>query len=627
MTDTPGRLPLSGEPAVGEKRMEMKEAGSMMRMILVILMLTVLLAGSCASAEETADDGSIRPELTAVEATRLMGNGINLGNTMEACDNTRGNYAEDPKVYEVSWGQPVTTRDMLAGMKSAGFDTLRIPVAWMTNASRMPFEMKDPTLSGAYLERVREIVDDARSVGMYVIINDHWDGGWWGMFGSESAETAAFAMEAYQSMWRQIAEYFRDYSDYVIFESANEELGARFDENAPCFCRDSVVSYLEEKERYELTNRINQAFVDTVRATGGNNASRFLLIAGYGTNIAQTFDQRFRMPVDTAKNRLMVSVHYYDPWSYCGASSAAGATLWGKTADLQAMYATLSQMSRFTAQGYGVVIGEYGALPGEDGSMKPNAPLYHRAFLDCCDALDLTSCLWDTSGFFIRRSLQMGEADMAAVYAERNAASEAGRAYEEIAEAGRADLERLMDEAPESLREGIGPVTEETCMAWLMFNDGSWSVSYSVGDSYTPDSLTPGLTPTDAAVTGEGSYTVALDFTGTDRGYAENVAFAAIGISNGEQLFPDYAIQVSEVLVNGVKVKLKGRNYTCSDDGRCTRTNLFNEWVDMKTVDRQAVRVMYGDLTGISATLLDREAEGMDRIETLQVTFLYGPHR
>ena len=74
-------------------------------------------------------------------------------------------------------------------------------------------------------------------------------------------------------------------------------------------------------------------------------------------------------------------------------------------------------------------------------------------------------------------------------------------------------------------------------------------------------------------------------------------------------------------------MKLKGRNYTCSDDGRCTRTNLFNEWVDMKTVDRQAVRVMYGDLTGISATLLDREAEGMDRIETLQVTFLYGPHR
>lgn len=275
---------------------------------------------------------------------------------------------------ETAWGQPVTTQAMLDGMKAAGFDTLRIPVAWMTNATAMPFEMKDYTISEAYLARVREIVDYARNAGMYVILNDHWDGGWWGMFGSESKETAAFAMEAYQGMWKQIAEYFRDYSDYLIFESANEELGARFDENSPCYARDSVLSYLPDNERYALTNRVNQAFVDTVRATGGNNASRFLLIAGYGTNIDQTFDSRFQMPRDTAEKKLMVSVHYYDPWSYCGASSAAGATLWGKAADFDAMYKTLSKMSKFVSQGYGVVIGEYGALPAGDGVMKKERP-------------------------------------------------------------------------------------------------------------------------------------------------------------------------------------------------------------------------------------------------------------
>ena len=170
-------------------------------------------------------------------------------------------------------------------------------------------------------------------------------------------------MEAYQGMWRQIAEYFRDYSDYVIFESANEELGARFDENSPCYARDSVVSYLPEAERYALTNKVNQAFVDTVRSTGGNNAQRFLLIAGYGTDIKSTFDSRFIMPKDEVEKKLMVSVHYYDPWSYCGASSAAGATLWGKASDYDAMYKTLSQMSKFVSMGYGVVIGEYGALP------------------------------------------------------------------------------------------------------------------------------------------------------------------------------------------------------------------------------------------------------------------------
>ena len=600
----------------------------MKKMITILCALALLCALLApALAEGTAgDDGSVREALTAVEATRLMGNGINLGNTMEACDNTRGRYSEDPQVYETSWGQPVTTPEMLTAMKDAGFDTIRIPVAWMTNASAMPFEMKDYTLSETYLVRVQAIVDYARGAGMYVIINDHWDGGWWGMFGSEIPETAAFAMEAYRGMWRQIAEYFRDYSDYVIFESANEELGARFDENSPCFCRDSILSYLPDDERYALTNRVNQAFVDTVRATGGNNAQRFLLIAGYGTNIDQTFDSRFVMPHDSAEKKLMVSVHYYDPWSYCGASSAAGATLWGSSGDFDAMFKTLSRMTKFVRQGYGVVIGEYGALPGSDGVMKDNAVAYHRAFLDCCDALDFTSCLWDCSGFFIRKDLKIQDADMAALYAGRNAASEAGRDYAAIAEAGKAAVDAVIAAAPASLREDALTVTDESCVAWIMFSEGSWALSYSVGDTYAPDSITPGIVPTDVEITGEGTYTVALDFTGTEKGFAENTAFSAIGIANGEALFPGYSIHITECRINGEPVKLKGRNYTCSDDGKCTRTNLYNEWVNMKNVDGSVARVMYGDLTGISATVLDRSLPVMNHIESLEVTFKYGPH-
>ncbi len=590
-----------------------------------MIALLMLLACLPAMAEEASGDGgAVRPELTAVEATRLMGNGINLGNTMEACDNSRGNYSQIPKVYEIAWGQPVTTPEMLLAMKAAGFDTIRIPVAWMTNASNMPFGMKDYTLSPAYLKRVREIVDYARAADMYVIINDHWDGGWWGMFGSENPDTAAFAMEAYQGMWKQIAEYFRDYSDYVIFESANEELGARFDENSPCYCRDSVTSYLPDNERYALTNRVNQAFVDTVRQTGGNNENRFLLIAGYGTSIDQTFDSRFQMPKDSAQKKLMVSVHYYGPWSYCGAANAAGATLWGKAADYDEMYKTLSKMRKFVAQGYGVVIGEYGALPGSDGVMKKNAPAYHKAFLDCCDALDYTSCLWDCSGFFMRRQLKIVEPEMAEVYLGRNAASEAGRDYAQIAQAGKAGIDAAIAAAPATLREGALDVTDDTCVAWIMFSEGGWALSYSVGDKYAPDSISPGIVPVDAVITGPGEYTVSLDFTGTQKGFAENTAFTAVGISNGEQLFPGYCIQVTKVEINGEPVRLKGRNYTCSDDGKCTRTNLFNEWVNMKTVGKDSARVLIGDLTGISATPLDRSNPLMNHIETFSVTFTYG---
>ena len=585
-------------------------------MLFLTAVILVLLACACADAEEVPAD--------AVAMTRLMGNGINLGNTMEACNNGKsgGNTTDDTAFYETMWGQPVTTPEMLQGMKAAGFDSIRIPVAWMTNAAHL--DQGDYTISAKYLDRVEEIVNYALDAGMIVIINDHWDGGWWGMFGSDTEATRNLAMEAYTGMWKQIAERFGKYDWHVIFESGNEELGDRFDENSPLFCDDSVAHKLPENERYLLNTRVNQAFVDTVRAAGENNADRFLLIAGYNTDIDHTTDSRFVMPKDTQEGRLMISVHYYNPWSYCGASSAKGATLWGTKKDFETMYSMLSRMKKFTSAGYGVVIGEYGALPGGDGVMKTNAPAYHEAFLNCCDALDLTGCLWDCSGFFIRTEGKIVNEEMAAVYAGRNAASEAGKDYAEIAEAGKAALDRMVEEAPDTLVENGLNVDADSCVAWIMFNDGAWAMSYSVGDVYTPDSVTPGIVPTDVEITGPGTYTVGLDFTGTEAGYASNTAFSAIGISNGEIKFPDYCIFFTEMKVNGETVKLKGRNYTCSDDGKCTRSNLYNAWVDMKNA-RSGARVLYGDLTGISATVLDRELEAMQKIRTLEVTFRFEP--
>ena len=594
-----------------------------MKITAMILSVLLLLAGIPFAAAEAQD--SAMPA-DAIEMTRLMGNGINLGNTMEACNNGArgGSVSSNPGFYEVYWGQPVTTPEMLQAMKASGFDTIRIPVAWMTNATHL--NQGDYTISEKYLDRVEEIVNYALDAGMFVIINDHWDGGWWGMFGSDTAETREFAMEAYRGMWRQVAERFAKYDWHVILESANEELGNSLDQDSPLYCDDSVAHSMTENEKYELTNRINQAFVDTVRACGGYNTDRFLLIAGYNTDIAHTTDIRYKMPRDTADSRLLVSVHYYGPWSYCGASSAKGATLWGRKKDFEEMYSTLSRMQKFTADGYGVVIGEYGALPGSDGVMKKNAPAYHEAFLDCCDALDYTSCLWDCSGFFVRKKLKIAEGEMAAVYAGRNAASEAGRDYGEIAAAGKAALDALIGAAPESLVENSLDTGAGSSVAWIMFNGGDWAMSYSVGDVYTPDSITSGIVPTDVQVTGPGTYTVALDFTGTEAGYANNTAFSAVGISNGEQNFPGYCILITELKINGEAVKLKGRNYTCADDGKCTRTNLYNEWVDMKTA-RDGARVLIGDLTGISATILDRSLPAMSRIEKLEVTFRYEPRK
>lgn len=586
------------------------------------LMLAVLMLIPCVGSAEEAeavDNGVMREGLTALEATRLMGNGINLGNTLEACDNNVGIKTNTPLSYETHWGQPKTTQAMIDGMKAAGFDTIRIPVAWMTNATHL-YE-GDYTIDADYMDRVEEVVRYARKAGMYVIVNDHWDGGWYGMFGSESAETRALAMEAYKGMWQQIAERFRDYSDYLIFESANEELGGRFDENSPLYCSDSVVTYLNDDERYALTNEINQTFVDVVRATGGNNATRFLLIAGYGTNIDQTCDDRFQMPKDTAVSKLMVSVHYYDPWSYCGASSAASATKWGKVSDYEYMDQQLAKMTKFTEAGYGVVIGEYGALPCSDG-LKDNTLAYHTAFLDTCTKYNLTNCLWDCSGLYKRVSQTFADDDILAMYQEKRQANEEGQDYADVQAAAAAEAAAAAAEAPVTFLQDAVVVDDQTALAWIMWNDGSWALTHSVGDTYNADAISEGLVATNAVITGEGKYTVGLDFTGTAQGYSASVAFAAIGISNGEALYPNYLVNIKEVRINGEIYRLKGRAYTTSDDGVCTRVNLYNEWV---TSVPKTARLPGGNLAGATPIPINRNDAVIAEIKTIEIDFEYVP--
>ena len=181
-------------------------------------------------AAESNEDAALEDELkamTALDFVKKMGNGTNLGNTLEAYNHKGYLAGQDPSSFETGWGQPYTTPEMIQGMKDMGFDTLRIPVAW-TNG--MNFESGDYTIDARLLDRVEQVVNYALDAGMYVIINDHWDGGWWGMFGSADETVRQQGMDLYKSMWSQIAERFGDYSYRLIFESANEELGDRLND-------------------------------------------------------------------------------------------------------------------------------------------------------------------------------------------------------------------------------------------------------------------------------------------------------------------------------------------------------------------------------------------------------------
>ncbi|MBR1860641.1 MAG: glycoside hydrolase family 5 protein [Lachnospiraceae bacterium] len=526
-------------------------------------------------------------DVDALTFTKYMGNGINLGNTMEAYDRALGTNAS-VSTYETKWGQPVTTAEMIRGMKDCGFDSLRVPVAW---TNMMDWENGDYTINEAYLDRVEEIVNYALDAEMFVIINDHWDGGWWAKFGSSNETSAAEAFEMYDAMWSQIADRFKDYGDMLIFEAANEELGDGLNDNSDW--PDS--GKLTMDQRYSLTNEINQYFVDLIRKSGGNNDDRFLLVAGYNTDFTMTCDKRFEMPTDSAKNKLLLSVHYYTPWNYCGSEKNAR---WGIKKDYKEMNGLFAKLTKFTDAGYGIIIGEYAALPyWENGkpNLKDNTLEFTKNVLDNCDIYGYVPMLWSCNDLYLKGTKTMASPELNALFTSRCYAEEtaAGDGY-------LTSVKESMDKAAKDaldIWDDVKVVEDGTPMAWIMWNGGAGT--YSVGDTYNPADNTMGIKATDVEVTGAGDYTVSLDFEGGNTG----LTFAALGLAYGETLYPGCIINIKEILLDGEKVTLSSLPYTSSDDGVCTRVNLYNEWV--KDIPEDA-RNIAGNLKMSTPTPLDK---------------------
>ncbi len=372
-------------------------------------MLAAVLTASCTytagTASAAAPDSGMR-DITTMELVRDMGIGINLGNTLESCANW---YEEDwiakwsegkPENYETAWGSPVITKDMIEGIAREGFGVLRIPVAW---SNRMQHD-GSYTIDSAYDARVHQIVDWTLECGMYAIINIHWDGGWVNKFPDDRQES----MKRYTHMWEQIAASFRDYDDYLMFESQNEELGW-----------DSVWNPWGgtngKAEAYALCNEINQAFVDTVRKSGGNNPKRHLPISGYNTGIDRTCDALFKMPQDPA-NRMAVSVHYYSPAGFAileeDADWGKATPTWGSDQDYASLRSEMDMMkSHFTDQGIPVIIGEYGC------PTKNKEPESVRRFLAavCEEAYTRGHCpvMWSTpGGHYDRETCKMADQEL-----------------------------------------------------------------------------------------------------------------------------------------------------------------------------------------------------------------------
>ena len=286
-----------------------------------------------------------------------MGVGYNLGNSLEA------NIGGTP--IETAWSNPKLTEQFVLAAKSAGFQSIRIPVSYLSKID----DNNGYQIDSSWLDRVQEVVDYCVKNDMYAIVNMHGDGytsieGGWLLCGSSDQTKIR---EKYKACWQQIATRFKDYDEHLIFESMNEEFDGTY--GTP------------NRTYYENINAYNQIFVDTVRQTGGNNDRRWLLIPGWNTDIDYTVgDYGFALPTDqylssgvaAGEKRIMISVHYYAPWEFCGTESQA-VTQWGSKATDSTKKATWGDENymasqfrklkdKFVSQGYPVVIGEFGAI-------------------------------------------------------------------------------------------------------------------------------------------------------------------------------------------------------------------------------------------------------------------------
>lgn len=266
-----------------------------------------------------------------------MGLGWNLGNSLEAIGG------------ETAWGNPMVTQQLINSIKAAGFDTIRIPVAWSQFSDEANF-----VINSNWIARVEEVVNYALSADMYVVMNQHWDGGWM----QPTYAQQEYVNNRLQIMWTQIANHFKDYDSRLLFAGTNEVM-VEGDYGTP------TVEY------YTVQNSFNQTFVDAVRATGGANASRYLVVQGFNTNIDHTVNFAV-VPTDSATNRLMMEVHYYDPYNFT-LNTNSNITQWGVIATDPSVTETWANESyvdatfqkmktNFVDQGIAVILGEYGVV-------------------------------------------------------------------------------------------------------------------------------------------------------------------------------------------------------------------------------------------------------------------------
>ncbi len=328
------------------------------------------------------------PDVEGFTYVKNMKIGISLGNTFDAY---KDGSLSDEMETETAWVGIKTSESMIRSYHEAGFLTIRIPVSWHNHVD------ENYIISEQWAARVQEVVDYAINDGMHVILNIHHD---------NHEEANCFypdkahleQSEKYiRTIWEQLSERYKDYGDKLIFESMNEPrlVGNQYEWWFPA-------GNEEVKESVECINTLNQLFVDTVRASGGNNATRYLMCPGYDASPDGALHPDFVLPTDTAENEgkghILVSVHAYTPYDFALNQSGTSYFNASKTSSTQDIDNFMDRLyDRFIAKGTPVVIGEFGALD-KDGNLQERVD-YAAYYIAQARARGMTALWWDNNAF------------------------------------------------------------------------------------------------------------------------------------------------------------------------------------------------------------------------------------
>ncbi len=321
------------------------------RISAILLSLAMLTLSGCSDKTETDDTltdtnvatesetdavtevvDEFNKELNAMDFVKGIEIGWNLGNTMDAHDGKSGLQTE------TCWGNPETTEEIILAVKDAGFNAVRIPTTWGYHMD------ENNVVDTEWMDRVQTVVNYAYDNDMYVILNTHHEGNWL----VPQPDQEAVVTEKYIALWEQIAERFKDYDERLIFEGLNEP---KTDGSAKEWQGGTP-------EESAVVNNLLVKFVETVRASGGNNELRFLMVTPYAASVANTALDNFVIPED---DRLIVSVHSYTPYNMAlNRNSDISDFNASNMIEIDNLMKMLTE--RYISQGIPVIMGEFGSM-------------------------------------------------------------------------------------------------------------------------------------------------------------------------------------------------------------------------------------------------------------------------